>query len=29
MTFDQLIEITGGRAGEFTVAEEVGGEVAG
>jgi hypothetical protein len=29
MTFDQLIEITGGRAGDFTVAEDAGGERAG
>jgi prolyl-tRNA editing enzyme YbaK/EbsC (Cys-tRNA(Pro) deacylase) len=29
MTFDQLIEITGGRAGDFTAAEEAAGEMAG
>jgi prolyl-tRNA editing enzyme YbaK/EbsC (Cys-tRNA(Pro) deacylase) len=29
MTFDQLIEITGGRTGDFTVAEEASGEMAG
>lgn len=29
MTFDQLIEITGGRVGDFTAAENAGGETAG
>jgi len=29
MTYDQLIEVTGGQAGDFTVAEEASGEMAG